>query len=103
MSSTEDQVLKMIWDFGGEASISTIAKAVRVTPDYARLICGNLKRQGSIDFFNARTCYLKSKGRLEAARMKVQECDKKRKIVVGAVSSEVGFGENNKSHFVLGY
>lgn len=102
MSSTEDKVLEIIWDFGGEASVSTIAKEAKISPDYARLLCRNLLRNGYIDFSNFRICYLKNKGRLEAAKMKVGSASE-RKAVVPERPLKFGLGKNKKGRFLLDY
>lgn len=103
MNSTEDTILRVIWDFGGEASISTIAKAARITPDYARLLCVDLGKHDYIDFINSRSCCLRPKGRAEAARMKVGDIEKRRKIVVGDAHSKANADGNKEERFVLGY
>jgi Mn-dependent DtxR family transcriptional regulator len=102
MSSTEDKVLEIIWDFGGEASVSTITREARITPDYARLICRDLLRNGYIDFSNFKVCYLKNKGRLAAAKMKVSGSEK-RKVVIPEKPNKFGLGKNKKGWLRLDY
>jgi len=100
MNGTEEKVLEIIWDFGGEASISTIAKEARITPDYARLICDDLGRHDYIDFMH-RICRLRGKGRLEAAKMKA--VSGRRKIVIPEKRNKFGLGKNQKGRFFLDY
>jgi len=102
MSGTDDKVLEIIWDFGGEASITTIAKEARITPDYARLICEDLERHDYIDFAHRRMCYLRGKGKLEAAKIKVSGSEK-RKVVIPEKPNKFGLGKNKKGRFVLEY
>lgn len=102
MSGTNAKVLEIIWDFGGEASISTIAKEARITPDYARLICEDLGRHDYIDFVHDKMCYLKGKGKLEAAKMKVSGSGKMR-VVVPQKPNKFGLGKNKKGRLVLSY
>lgn len=102
MSSTEDKVLEIIWDFGGEASVSTITKELKITPDYTRLICRDLLRNGYIDFSHSKICHLKNKGMLEAAKIKVGD-DRKKKIVIPEKPNKFGLGKNKKGRFLLNY
>lgn len=101
MNRTEDKVLEIIWDFGGEASITTLAKEARITPDYVRLICEDLARHDYIDFAQ-RICYLRGKGRLEAAKMKVSGAAQK-KVVIPEKPSKFGIGKNKKGRLILDY
>lgn len=100
--ATESKILEIIWDFGGEASITTIAKEARINPEYARLICRDLASHEYIDFARGRICRLKGKGKLEAAKMKV--CDSpKRKVVIPEKPNKFGLGKNKKGRFLLDY
>lgn len=100
MSGTELKVLEIIWDWGGEASIDTIAREARISTDYARLICQNLERNSYIDFTHSKLCFLRGKGRLEAAKRKV---DKSKKIVIPEKIPEFGLGKDRKGRFILDY
>lgn len=102
MSSTEDKVLEIIWDFGGEASISTIVKEAKITPDYARLICRDLAAHDYIKFDSGRMCSLKGKGKLEAAKMKVSGSEKK-KVVIPEKPNKFGLGRNKRGRLFLDY
>lgn len=76
--TTEEKVLEILWDQGGEAPITTIASLAKISVDYARLICQNLVRHQYIKF-DSGIAKLKGKGKLEAAKRKV---DFPSKIVV---------------------
>jgi len=100
MSGTELKVLEIVWDWGGEASINTIAKEARISTDYARLICQNLERNNYIDFLHSKLCVLRGKGKLEVAKRKV---GKQKKAVVSKKMPKFGLGKNQKGRFILDY
>ena len=100
MSGTELKILEIIWDWGGEASIDTIAREARISTDYARLICQNLGRNNYIDFVHSKLCFLRGRGKLEAARRKV---DKPKKIVISEKIPGFGLGKDRKGRFILDY
>jgi len=100
MSGTELIVLEIIWDWGGEASINTIAREARISTEYARLICDNLGRHEYIDFSHSKLAVLRGKGKLEAAKRKV---NKPNKIVVSNKMPKFGLGKNSKGRFLLEY
>lgn len=100
MSGTELKVLEIIWDWGGEASIDTIAREMKISPDYARLICQNLGRNEYIDFSHSKMCFLRGKGKLEAARRKVNKFNK---IVVSKKMPKFGLGKDRSGRFILEY
>jgi len=100
MSGTELKVLEIIWDWGGEASIDTIAREARISTEYARLICQNLGRHEYIDFLHSKLCVLRGKGKLEAARRKV---DKPGKIAVPNKLPKFGLGKDRGGKFILEY
>lgn len=101
-STTESKILEIIWDFGGKASIATIAKEARINPEYARLICRALAKHEYIGFVHGKTCHLKGKGKLQVAKMKVGSGNK-RKIVIAESPSKFGLGKNKKGRFILDY
>ena len=98
--ATQSQILETIWDWGGEASISTIAKELHISTDYARLICRDLGRNGYINFRHSKLCVLKGKGRLEAAKMKVGRTSKN---AVPKKISKSGLGKNKKGRLIIDY
>ncbi len=100
MSGTELKVLEILWDWGGEASIDTIAREARISTDYARLICQNLGRNDYIDFSHSKMCFLRGKGKLEVAKRKV---NKSKKIVVSEKIPKFGLGKDKKGRFILDY
>jgi Mn-dependent DtxR family transcriptional regulator len=100
MSGTELKILEIIWNWGGEASIDTIAREARISTDYARLICQNLGRNNYIDFTHSKLCFLRGMGKLEVARRKV---DKPKKIVIPEKIPGFGLGKDRKGRFLLEY
>ena len=100
MSGTELKVLEIIWDWGGEASINTIAREARISTEYARLICNNLGQHDYIDFLHSKLCRLRGKGKLDAAKRKV---NKPGKIVVSKKMPKFGIGKDRSGRFILGY
>lgn len=100
MSGTEQQVLEIIWDWGGEVTIDIIARELKISIDYARLICESLARHNYIDFLYSRLAKLRGKGRIEAARRKVNLSQKK--IVVSENDTIKTYG-NKKKKLILGY
>jgi len=100
MSGTELKVLEILWDWGGEASIDTISREAGISTEYARLICNNLGRHDYIDFLHSKLAVLRGKGRLEAAKRKVNES---KKIVVSEKMPKFGLGKDRKGRFLLEY
>ena len=100
MSGTELKVLKILWNWGGEASIDTIAREAGISIDYARLICNNLGRHDYIDFLHSKLGLLRGKGKLEVAKRKV---DESKKIVVSEKMPKFGLGKDRNGRFILDY
>ena len=100
MSGTELKILEIIWDWGGEASIDTIARGAGISTEYARLICQNLGRNNYIDFLRSKLCLLRGKGKLEVAKRKV---DESKKIVVPGKIPKFGLGKDRDGRFILEY
>lgn len=99
--TTQLKVLEIIWDWGGEASINTIAKELRISTDYARLICEDLGRNNYIDFLRSKLCVLRGKGKLEAAKIKTRRASSK--IVVPEKKSKFGFGKDKEGKLIINY
>ena len=95
--TTQSQVLEIIWDWGGEASINIIAKELHISTDYARLICEDLDRNDYINFLHSKLCVLKGRGKLEAAKLKANKSPKK--III----SDNRPGKNKKGKLIIGY
>ncbi|PIP17909.1 MAG: hypothetical protein COX43_01670 [Parcubacteria group bacterium CG23_combo_of_CG06-09_8_20_14_all_35_9] len=93
--TTEEQILEILWDQGGEAPITTIASLVKISVDYARMICRNLAEKDYIKF-DLGIAKLKGKGKLEAAKRKV---DFPQKIVVEGPNVRIG----KKRKLILDY
>lgn len=73
--TTEEQILEILWDQGGEASVTTIASFARISVDYTRLICKNLAVKRCIKF-DGDFVKLKGKGKLIAAKRKTNSPQK---------------------------
>ena len=100
MSGTELKVLEIIWDWGGEASVDTIAREAHISTDYARLICNNLVQHDYIDFLHSKLAVLRGKGKLEAAKRKVNKFNK---IVASKSIPKFGLGKDRDGRFILEY
>ena len=100
MTTNELRVLEIIWDWGGEASIDTIARGAGISIEYARLICNNLGRHDYINFLHSKLTVLRGKGKLEAAKRKV---NKPSKIVISEKIPKFGLGKDRNGRFVLEY
>lgn len=100
MTDMETQALTVIWDFGGEASINTVARELHMSLEYARLICEQLGEQEYINLMRNGQCILKGKGKLAAARRKVS---KPKHIVAPSAAMQGGFHPKKKGKLVLGY
>ena len=90
--------MEIIWDWGGEATIDIIARELKISIDYARLICESLARHNYIDFLHSKLAKLRGKGRIEAARRKVNLSQKKVVIEPSMVKSS-----DKKKKIILGY
>ncbi|MBU4370208.1 hypothetical protein KKG58_05700 [Patescibacteria group bacterium] len=101
MTGTEQQVLEVIWDWGGEAGLDTIAREAKISINYTRLICNSLARHDYIDFLHSNFAKLKDKGKIEAARRKVNTSPKK--IIVSETQVvDASYGNKNKK-LIIGY
>ncbi|MDP2934438.1 MAG: hypothetical protein Q8N59_01540 [bacterium] len=98
MTTNELKVLEVIWDWGGEASVDIIAREVRVSIDYARLLGESLKKEGCIDFLRSKLCKIKSKGKMELVKRNIKSSSK---IVVNGNLSNLG--RNKKEKLIVGY
>lgn len=96
MTNMELKALEVIWDWGGEASVDTVARELRVSLEYARLICRSLGESGYLNMTRSGWCKLKGKGKLEAAK---HQTSKPKKIVAAPFRGE----HKKKSRLVLRY
>ena len=94
--TTEEQILEILWDMGGEASITTIASLAKISVDYSRLICKDLANHNYIQIENG-LAKLQGKGKLEAAKRKIGSTQK---IVVEPYESTA---EDKRKRITLGY
>ncbi len=100
MTTNELRVLSIIWDWGGEASVDTIARETGFSIDYARLLSESLARENCIDFLYSKLCKIKRRGKLAAAGKESQGA---RKILIPQKSTKFGLGKNKKGKFILNY
>lgn len=100
MTSTELKALEILWDWGGEASVGTIARELNISGDYAQVICEALGRDDYIDFLNGRLCRLRGRGKLEVAKRKSSS---PQKVVIPEEPFESGRETSNKKRFVVAY
>lgn len=100
MSETEMKALEIIWEWGGEASIDTIARKARVSIDYARLICRNLDKEGYIDFSHSKLCEIKSKGKMAVAGRRSRGSQR---VAIPQKPGKFGLGKDKKGRLVLDY
>lgn len=98
MTETELKVLKIIWNWGGEASVDIIARESRISIDYSRLICQSLGREDYIDFLHSKLCKIKSKGKMILA---VRQGQSPKKIVIN--KNLLSLGRNKKGRLTLSY
>lgn len=96
MTDMESKALEVIWDWGGEATINTVARELHISLDYGHLICKSLGEHEYIDVVSSGWCKLKGKGKLEAAKRKAS---KPKKVVV-AQTERI---PEKKGRLVLGY
>lgn len=100
MTTNEQRVLSIIWDWGGEASVDIITREAGISLDYARILCESLKKEGCIDFSYSKLCKLKSKGKLAVASKRGQN---PQKIVISERTGKFGLGKNKKGRLTLDY
>lgn len=100
MTTNESRVLSIIWNWGGEASIDTIAREIGASLDYARILCESLGRENCIDFLHSKMCKIKSKGKIMVAQKQGQ---KPGKIVIPEKPNKFGLGKDNKGRLLISY
>ena len=100
MTTNETRVLEIIWNWGGEVSIDTVAREGGISTDYARLICGSLVKENYIDFLHSKLCRIKSKGKIAVAKRQGQN---PKKIVVPDRPGKFGLGKDKKGRFILDF
>jgi hypothetical protein len=108
MTTNELRVLEIIWDWGGEASVDTIARKTGISLDYARILCESLKKEDCIDFVYSKLCKIKSKGKLLVAEKIGQESrkiypERSRRIVIPERPSRFGLGKDKRGRLSVGY
>ena len=95
MTTGELKVLSIIWDWGGEASVNIIARAVGISVDYARLLCESLKKENYIDFQNFKLCRIRGKGKLAVVKRADKNFTPYRNKVSGAGPSKIVVSKNS--------
>ena len=61
-SGTEIQILRALKERGGESHLSGIAKKIRLSSDYAKIVCRSLGRADYLDLLGTGKVRLTSKG-----------------------------------------
>lgn len=51
MTATEREALKTIWENKGKTSLLEIARELKISTDYGRLICRDLLKDKFVEFF----------------------------------------------------
>ncbi|MEW6407892.1 MAG: hypothetical protein AB1465_04335 [Patescibacteria group bacterium] len=100
MTTNEQKVLEIIWDWGGETSVDIIAREAGISLDYVRLICESLEREHCIDFLHSKLSKIKSKGKILVAEKRGQN---PRKIVVPERPGKFGLGKDKRGRCILNY
>lgn len=88
MISTEKQVLKIIWQNQGKASVFKIAKEIKFSTDYCRLICRSLIRNKIIKFSEG-LYRVTGLGRKRLEELGMMEKEKRRDGITLSVQKEV--------------
>lgn len=94
----ESQILEVIWEWGGEASVDRIAREADMSTDYVRLVCQSLARYDLIDFTGLKLCRLRRRGKIEVAK---RASFQPKKIVISQYA--VGANYDKRRHFLLEY
>ena len=100
MTTNEQRILEIIWNWGGEASVDIITREAGISLDYARILCESLKRESCIDFSYSKLCKIKSKGKIVVAEKRGQN---PKKIVIPERSSRFGLGKDKRGRTILNY
>lgn len=100
MTTNEQKILEIIWNWGGEARVDIIARESGMSIEYARLLCEELGKKDYVDFLHTKLCKIKSKGKSAIAKNYTQ---KPKKIVVAKISGKFGLGKDKKGRMILGY
>lgn len=95
MTTNEQKVLSIIWNWGGEASVDTISREAGISMDYVRNLCEHLGREDYIDFLHLKLCKIKKKGKSAVTRNRSQSPPK---IVISGQGSR-----NKKERSILNY
>jgi len=100
MTTNELNVLSIIWNWGGEASVGVIAREANISINYAMILCESLGKEDFIDFLHSKLCKIKNKGKIIMAGKHGQ---KSRKIIIPEKPSGFGLGKNKKGRLLLSY
>lgn len=64
----EMKALGVVWQWGGEVRVGTVARELKVSLDYARLMCRSLGEHEYLDIAQSGWCRIKGKGKRAAAK-----------------------------------
>lgn len=100
MTTEESKILSIIWNWGGEASLDTVAREAGISLDYAKVLCKSLGEEDFTDFRHSKLCKLKNKGK-RAVVGKTKGIPQK--IFIADGQNKFGLGKNKNGRFVLNY
>ena len=112
MTTNEQKILEIIWNWGGEAAVDIIAREAGISIEYTRLLCENLVKENYIDFLHSKLCKIKSKGKIVVAEKSGQNFTPYRngvfgagpkKIVIPERPSRFGLGKDKRGRLTLNY
>ncbi|PIU10573.1 hypothetical protein COT27_02400 [Candidatus Kuenenbacteria bacterium CG08_land_8_20_14_0_20_37_23] len=100
MTTNEQKILEIIWNWGGEAPVDIIAREAGISIEYTRLLCEELGEKDYVNFLHTKLCKIKSKGKSVVAKSYTQ---KPKKIVIPEISGKFGSGRDKRGRMILGY
>lgn len=113
MTTNEVGILQIVWNWGGEASVDTIAREAGISIDYVEILCKCLMKEGYIDFLHSKLCKIKGKGKVAVAGKRGQslyppkfsegKLRRARKIVIPERPSKFGLGKDKRGRIILNY
>lgn len=98
MTTNELRVLEIIWDWGGEASVDTIAREAGISINYARVLCESLKRENYMDFLPSKLYKIRGKGKLDLIKRKNKSPSK-----IAIDKNSLDSGRDKRGKLILNY
>ena len=113
MTTNEQKILEIIWNWGGEAAVDIIAREAGISIEYTRLLCEELGEKDYVNFLHTKLCKIKSKGKSVVAKSYTQKLyppkfsegklGRARKIVRPERPSRFGLGKDKRGRLTLNY